>query len=96
MARQTELDVKGDGVERLEIPEIEKAIAKYQRKKEARCQVSPGELEAKRELQAALHIHRDNLPVNAEGIPFYRCDDRDYLLSEKLLVKKVETDEEDE
>lgn len=96
MAKNEELGLSGAGVEALEIPEIDKAIAKYQRKKEARCQVSPGEIAAKQELRDLLHAHREELPVNGDGIPFYRSDDRDYLLEEKLKVRKVETADETE
>lgn len=96
MAKNQELGLSGQGVETLEIPEIEKAISKYQKKKEARCAETPGEFAAKQELQKLLHAHRDELPTTEEGIPFYRSDDRDYLLEEKLKVRKVESgDDED-
>lgn len=94
--KNEELGLSGAGVELLEIPDIEKAIAKYQKKKEARCQVSPAELAAKQELAEILHAHREELPVNGDGVPFYRCDDRDYLLLEKLKVRKVATPEDDD
>lgn len=96
MAKNELPGMEGPGVEVLEIAEVDKAISKYQRKKEARCQVSPGEIEAKRELRAALHKHRDKLPVTAEGVPFYRSDGRDYFLEEKLTVRKVEDASDDE
>ena len=91
-----ELGLSGSGVEPLNIPEVEKAIAKYQKKKEARCAVSPDEISAKNELRAALHKHREELPVNGEGTPFYRCDDRDYFLEEKLKVVKVDSGDGDD
>jgi len=96
--KQEELPaMDGPGVAALEIPELEKAISKYQRKKEARCQASPDEISAKTELKALLHQHRASLPINAEGVPFYRSDGRDYVLEEKLKVKRVEgADEEEE
>lgn len=96
MAKNELPGMEGPGVELLEIAEVDKAISKYQRKKEARCQVSPGEIEAKRELRAALHKHRDKLPVTAEGVPFYRSDGRDYFLEEKLTVRKVEDASDDD
>lgn len=80
----------GKGVEALSIPEIEKAAGKYERKKEARCQVSPGEVAAKRDLLAALQKNRDKLPKNAEGLHFYRYEGRDYILEESLKQRKVE------
>lgn len=93
---QPEMPLAGEGVEPLNIPEIDKAIAKYEKKKEARCAESPGELEAKRELKAVLHAYRDKLPTNAEGAPFYRSDEKDYILEEKLRAKKWADDDDDE
>jgi len=84
--------MEGDGVAPLEIKDIDKAISKYQKKKEARCLASPDEVAAKREVRTQLHLHRDELPQNGEGIPFYRYDGRDYLLEEKLRVVKVDED----
>lgn len=85
--------MSGPGVSPLEIPAIEKAINKYQKKKEARCQASPGELAAKQELRELLHAHREELPKNSQGTPFYRYDERDYLLEESLKIQKVEGEE---
>lgn len=96
MAKNEELGLSGAGVEPLEIAEIEKKISKYQKLKDARCQASPPEVAAKMELQKALHAHRDELPVLADGTPFYRCDGRDYVLEEKLKVRKVEADDDDD
>lgn len=97
MAKNRELPgIEGEGVAPIEIPEIDKAIAKYQRKKEARCAASPDEIVAKKEVRELLHAHRDELPVNGDGVPFYRCDDRDYLLEEKLKVRKVHDDDDDD
>jgi hypothetical protein len=76
--------VEGPGVSALSIPEIDRAVSKYERKKEARCAVSPEEVAAKRELRAALHSNRAQLPVNEEGNPYYRHDGTDYILEEKL------------
>lgn len=45
--------VGGPGLSPLEIPEIEKTIAKYENKKEARCAETLGETEAKAALTAA-------------------------------------------
>lgn len=95
MAAKTEdlPGVEGRGVSIPKIEAIEKAIAKYERKKEARCAVSPAEIAAKQELQVALHESRDKLPLK-DGVPFYRCDDRDYFLEEVLKIKKVESEED--
>lgn len=95
MPKNEELPMSGPGVSPLEIPAIEKAINKYQKKKEARCQASPGEIAAKQELREQLHAHRDELPKNAQGTPFYRYEDRDYLLEESLKIQKVEGESEE-
>lgn len=96
MARNSELGLSGPGVEPVEIPEIEKAISKYQRLKEARCVASPPEVAAKTALRQLLHEHRDELPVNGDGVPFYRSDGRDYVLLETLKVRKVEDPSDDD
>lgn len=88
--------VEGKGVSPLCIEDIEKKIAKYEKKKDARCAESPGEIAAKKELREALHAHRDELPVTEDGTPFYRYDGKDYLLKETLATRKVvEEDNED-
>lgn len=84
----------GPGVEALKIPEIEKCVTEYERKKELRCQASPDEIAAKNDLREALHQHKDKLPKNADGLAFYRCDGVDYILEESLRRRKVDTGEE--
>ena len=98
MAKRTEdlPGVEGEGVSPLKIPDLDRAIVKYERKKEARCQASPDELAAKKELRDCLHEHRDELPKTSDGVPFYRYDERDYLLEEKLKVRKVDDGSEDD
>lgn len=89
--------VTGKGVERLEIKEVEVAISRYEKKKAARCKESPGEIEAKQALQEVLHKHREELPKDEHGQPYYRTEidgvNVDFLLEEKLKRKKVSTDE---
>lgn len=83
----------GAGIAPLSIPAIDKAISKYERKKDERCKASPGEIAAKQDLKAILHKHRDQLPMNSDGVPFYRYDDVDYLLEETLKRKKYAGDD---
>ena len=78
------------GVAKLVIDAIDKAVSKYERKKEARCAISPAEVAAKDELLQALHDHRDKLPKNEDGNFFYRYEGVDYVLEESLKRKKVE------
>lgn len=88
--------VEGPGVAPISIPEIDKAVTKYERKKEVRCSASPDEIAAKKELTALLHQHREKLPKNGDGLPFYRYDEKDYFLEEKLKCRKVGGEEDGE
>ena len=72
------------GVGPLSFPEIDKAVAKYERLKEKRCEASPGEIAAKLELKKILGDHRLKLPQNEDGLRFYRKDGVDYILEETL------------
>ncbi len=89
MARNELPGMVGKGVGALEIPEIDKAISKFERKKAEVEALKPGLDSAKHELQESLHEHQERLPVNGDGVPFYRSDDHDYLLDDKVTVKKV-------
>jgi hypothetical protein len=88
----------GPGVETPKIPALDKFIRKYESAKEKRCAESPGEVAAKKELQYALHQQRASLPINSEGEPFYRSEEfeRDYILSEKMKMKKFGAEDDDE
>lgn len=87
----------GPGVEVPRIPALDKLIAKYESEKEKRCQASPGEVAAKKELQFALHQQKSSLPVNSDGFSFYRSDDyeRDYILVETMKAKKHASEDEE-
>lgn len=88
--RTAELDgMTGKGVEVLVLPSLDKAIEKYEQKKEARCKVSPAEVAAKDELLKTLHANRDKLPKNDDGNFYYRYEGVDYVLEESLKRKKV-------
>ncbi len=94
--KQESIPLEGQGVAELSIPEIDKAINKYERKKEARCNASPDEIAAKGELKKILHANRAALPLNEAGVPFYRYEGVDYALEEKLTRKKVDTGDDGE
>lgn len=74
----------GPGVAPISILAIDKAVDAYERKKDKRCEASPGEISAKRDLKELLGKHRDELPVNEDGQRFYRRDGVDYILTEVL------------
>ena len=85
-------EMKGKGVEKLVIKSIDTLIDAYEKKKEARCNISPGEVAAKGALLDALHKNKDKLPLNSDGEAFYRYEGVDYVLEESLKRKKVDTD----
>lgn len=80
----------GKGVAPLSIPEIDKAINAYERKKEKRCEASPGEVAAKRDLKELLVKHRDELPMNEDGQRFYRRDGVDYIIDDVLKRRSAD------
>jgi hypothetical protein len=82
--------VEGKGVSPLVIPEIAKAINTYERKKEKRCEISPGEISAKRDLKELLVKHRDELPLNEDGHRFYRHEGVDYIIDDVLKRRSAD------
>lgn len=85
--------IQGKGVAPLKIPNIDKAIRSYENKKEKRCEASPGEISAKRDLKALLHEHAAELPLNEDGQKFYRYEGVDYILEETLKRKRADDGE---
>lgn len=82
------------GVAPLVIDDIEKAIAKYEKAKNKRVAESPAEIAYKRELRQLLHAHREQLHTDPETREkFYRFEGKDYVLTEKLAIRKVESDD---
>lgn len=91
-------NVNGPGVSRPVIKDVDAAIRKYEKKKDARCKETPGERDAKNELQDLLHKNREALTRNSDGNLFYRYEVsdgvfKDYILTEKLTIKKADEDE---
>ncbi len=86
-------EMTGRGVEPLSIPDIDKAVIAYERKKEKRCEASPGEISAKRDLKEQLAKYRDHLPKNEDGERFYRLDGVDYILTETLKRHRADDGE---
>ncbi len=72
---------------------IDKAVIAYERKKEKRCEASPGEISAKRDLKEQLAKYRDHLPKNEDGERFYRLDGVDYILTETLKRHRADDGE---
>lgn len=81
----------GKGVQPLKIAEIDAAAKNYEFHKDKRCEASPGEISAKQELKKLLLKNRERLhedPLTKER--FYRLDGKDYVLTEKLSMRKVD------
>lgn len=91
--------VEGPGVELVQIPEVNRAAADYFRKKEARCEMTPEEVKAKKKLMTLLHEHEDKIGRGADGVLRYNFEDKVVMLSpgEEHLTfkraKKVELEE---
>lgn len=90
-SKVVELPLGGaQGVAPLKIPVIAKAIDEYEDAKQERCNASPGEIAAKQKLKGLLTANREKLPVNDDGLRFYRHEGVDYILDEKLKRKTAE------
>lgn len=85
-----DLGLKGEGVEELRIPAIDKKVCAYEEAKKRRCKESPKEVAAKVELLDALKKHREKLLKRQDGTLFYRRDGRDYDLVETLKAHDAE------
>jgi hypothetical protein len=95
--KTTELPgMKGPGVEVLVIAEIDAAVDTYEKKKAKRCEVSPAEIAAKRELRDLLIQNREKLHVDKEtGKRFYRREGVDYIIEETIKRHAVLSDNEE-
>lgn len=90
--KQTEIPLKGEGVEALHIPAIEKAADKYTDARDERMTLSEAEADAKKELLEAIHANRDRLIQEVGGGVSYRYGDRLVTLSpskENIKVKSI-------
>lgn len=84
------------GVVGIVIQSIDTMAQRYEAKKNLRCEASPGEIAAKRDLREELHKHRGKLPVNEKGERFYRTEGVDYILTEGLKRQKADDGEADQ
>jgi hypothetical protein len=86
--------MEGAGIAPLVIPELDRAVSKYEREKNKRCEASPGEIASKRELTKLLTAHAGELHVNEDGHRFYRTDGVDYIIEEKMKRRKADDGDE--
>jgi len=71
----------GKGVEIVKIPELDKALRKWEKHKEARCAETPHEVSAKQDAIAEFHKHEDKIPKDSEGNLIYRMGDLVYKIN---------------
>jgi hypothetical protein len=91
--------IKGPGVSRVSIAEVDELAEKYIRERDKRCAMTPKEIAAKSELVDALHRHAKEIGKNSDGEIRYMYDNVVVLLKpgkETLKVKEVEAFEEDD
>jgi len=92
--------IEGEGVAPLSIPEIDKLAKQYIHERGKRCDMTPKELKAKKNLIGAIHKHIDagTLKKDRDGTVVYRYDDQTIILKqgkETIKVKDVSEPEED-
>jgi len=99
MSNQTELEIKGPGVEKMNITEIDEAAAFYVTLRDQRVKVLAQEVEAKEKVVSLLHAHEEKLGRAPDGAIRYEYDGKVVELiqtKEKLRVKDVDDDREEE
>jgi len=89
--KQTEIPLKGKGVEKLCIKEIEDAAEKYTDARDERIQLSEAEADTKKELMEVMHKHRDKLIQEVGGGVSYRFGDKLVTLAPSKETVKVKS-----
>jgi len=92
----SELGLTGKGVERVSIKEVDAAVAKYVKARDARMALTTKEVEAKTALITALRYNTDKLGADAEGTIIYRHDDLLVTLKHGKDELKVKTEDNEE
>ena len=93
---QTELPLKGPGVEALEIPELDDAVNCYVDVRDKRMELTKKEVLAREALRLSMHRYEAKLAKDGDTL-LYRCDDlivRCTSGHEKISVKSVLESEE--
>ena len=91
--------IKGPGVERVAIAEVDQLVAKYVDARDARLAMLKLEIDAKTELIDALHKNVDKIGKDKEGTITYRHDDLVVILKhgkDDLKVKTIGGADDDE
>jgi len=99
MSNQAELEIKGPGVEKPNIEEIDKAAEEYLLQRDKRLAFLSLEIQAKEKVVTLLHLHEEKLGRAPDGTIRYEYDGKVVELAptkEKLRVKDVDDGEEGE
>lgn len=93
--------MEGDGVQALEIPELEAAFADYVPVVDERVALTKKEVPAKQKVLDLMHANHEKLPKDKKGRLYYVYDDAKYVLvakKESITRSKIKdpTDDEDE
>ena len=90
------LGLEGAGVEIVRIEEVTEAIEAYEKIKNARCKLTPKEVEAKTKVVALMEQHEEQLRNKTTGNLEYHLDDNRYVVIEPAKVKIKFRDEKPE
>jgi len=99
MSKQAELEIKGRGVEKANIEEIDKAAESYVLARNQRVDLTAREVAAQKAVINLLHAHEKKLGRAPDGSIRYEYDGKVVELAptkEKLRVKDVDDGEEEE
>src|SRR5262245_45587623 len=95
MAKQSELNIKGKGVERTTIKQLDDLAEAYVRERDKRLKQTPKEVAAKSSLISAMHAHAKQI-TQPDGTLVYRYDERVITVTpgkEKLRVEDIGVEE---
>lgn len=87
---QSELEIKGKGVERVVIGEVEKAAKSYVSFRDERMAVLEDEVKAKKALLETMHTNAERIGKDKDGSMIYRFGDKVIILKpgkEEVKVK---------
>lgn len=91
-SEQSELEIKGKGVERVTIPEIDKAARLYVSCRDERMEMLVEETDAKNKLREVMHANEEKIGKDRDGSMVYRFKDQMIILKpgkEDLKVKSI-------
>lgn len=91
-AEQDELEIKGKGVERVVIPEVEVHAQAYVNLRDERMELLEAEVAAKKSLREMMHANEEKIGKDKDGSMIYRFGDQMIILrpgKEEVKVKTI-------